>query len=173
MSDYMRRLRAKVGTDLVLLPSVSVLAVDDRARVLLVRAAETGQWVVPGGAMEPGETPADAAVREVWEETGVRVALTGVLGVYGGPEFRVGYRNGDEVAFVMTAFAGRPLGGAPRADGEETLEARYVAAAEAAGLDLPAWARIVLADAAAGRRRTHFRPAAWAPPPLTRGEPHR
>ena len=169
----MRRLRTKVGPDLVLLPSVSVLAFDETARVLLVRSAETGQWVVPGGAMEPGETPADAAVREVWEETGVRVALTGLLGVYGGAEFHVRYGNGDEVAFVMSAFEGRPLGGAPRPDGEETLEARYVAPAQVAGLDLPAWARIVLADAVADRRRAHFRPATWAPPSLDTRGPHR
>lgn len=171
MSDYMRRLRAKVGTDLVLVPSVTVLAFDDRGCVLLVRHAETGRWVLPGGSLEPGETPADGAVREVWEETGLRVEPTRVLGVYAGPEFRVTYRNGDALAFVMTVFEGRPLGGEPRADGEETLEARYVAPAEAARLDMPAWARLVLGDALADRWRTHFRPPAWTPPSLDTGGP--
>src|SRR5262245_21041746 len=108
MSDYMRRLRAKIGTDLLQLPSVTVLARDAQGRVLLVRHSETGRWVIPGGAVEPHEVPADTAIREMWEETGLRVELTRVLGVYGGPEFHVTYGNGDEVSFVVTVFEGRP-----------------------------------------------------------------
>src|SRR3970040_2781226 len=96
ISEYVRRMRARVGTDLVLMPSVSVLAFDDRGRVLLVRHAETGRWVIPGGTVEPLDAPADAAVREIWEETGIRVELVRVLGVYGGPEFRVRYGHGGE-----------------------------------------------------------------------------
>jgi len=165
ISEYVRRMRARVGTDLVLMPSVSVLAFDDRGRVLLVRHAETGRWVIPGGTVEPLESPADAAVREIWEETGIRVELTRVLGVYGGPEFHIRYRNGDEVAFVITVFEGRPLPGEPRADGEETLEARYVARAELAALEIPEWARRVLREAFADPARTHFEPATWTPTP--------
>ncbi len=172
MSDYVRRMRARVGTDLVLMPSVSVLAFDARGHVLMVRHAETARWVIPGGTVEPLESPADAAVREIWEETGIRVELVRVLGVYGGPEFRVRYGNGDEVAFVMTLFEGRTLGGEPRADGEEILEARYVAPAELPRLDMPEWARLALADALADRGRTYFRPPAWVPPSLdTEGPP--
>jgi len=164
MSDYMRRLRAKIGTDLVQLPSVTVLARDGRQRVLLVRHSESGRWVLPGGAVEPLEIPADAAVREMWEETGIRVELSRVLGVYGGPEFHVTYGNGDEVSFVMTVFEGRPVSGEARADGEEILEVRWVTPAEAARLSMPAWTRIVLADALADPDRTHFRAPTWTPP---------
>jgi len=164
MSDYMRRLRAKIGTDLVQLPSVTVLARDGRQRVLLVRHSESGRWVLPGGAVEPLEIPADAAVREMWEETGIRVEPSRVLGVYGGPEFHVTYGNGDEVSFVMTVFEGRPVSGEARADGEEILEVRWVTPAEAARLSMPAWTRIVLADALADPDRTHFRAPTWTPP---------
>jgi 8-oxo-dGTP pyrophosphatase MutT (NUDIX family) len=164
MSDHMRRLRAKVGTDLVQLPSVTVLVRDGLGRVLLVRHAETGHWVVPGGAIEPHEVPADAAVREMWEETGIDVELTRVLGVYGGPEFHVTYGNGDEVSFVVTVFEGRPVAGEPRADGEEILEVRWVAPADAGALSMPAWARLVLADALGDWSRTHFHAPTWTPP---------
>ncbi len=56
---------------------------DDRDRVLLVRRGqepERGRWSLPGGRVEPGETTQDAVVREVFEETGVRVIVTGVAG---------------------------------------------------------------------------------------------
>jgi 8-oxo-dGTP diphosphatase len=56
---------------------------DDRDRLLLVRRGqdpEKGRWSVPGGRVEPGETGQDAVVREVFEETGVRVVVTGVAG---------------------------------------------------------------------------------------------
>src|SRR3989304_10288635 len=104
ISEYVRRMRARGGTDLVLMPSVSVLAFDDRGRVLLVRHAETGRWVIPGGTVEPLESPADAAVREIWEETGIRVELTRVLGVYGGAGVHNRYRNGDEGGLATTRF---------------------------------------------------------------------
>jgi 8-oxo-dGTP pyrophosphatase MutT (NUDIX family) len=166
MSDYMRRLRGKIGTDLVQLPSVTVLARDGRERVLLVRHSETGSWVLPGGAVEPHEVPADAAVREMWEETGIRVELPRVLGVYGGPEFHVTYGNGDEVSFVMIVFEGRPLSGEPREDGVEILEVRWVAPADATRLPMPAWTRIVLADSLADPGPARFRAPAWTPPGL-------
>jgi len=164
MSDYMRRLRGKIGRDLVVVPSVTVLAFDDQGRVLLARHAETGQWVAPGGAVEPDERPADAAVREAWEETGVHVELTRLLGVYGGPEFHVVYRNGDQVSYVMVVFEARPLAGDPRADGVETLEVRWVAPAETGAISPAAWVRLLLADAAAGRHRACFHPPTWTPP---------
>src|SRR5262245_43382940 len=164
MSDYMRRLRAKIGTDLLQLPSVTVLARDAQGRVLLVRHSETGRWVIPGGAVEPHEVPADTAIREMWEETGLRVELTRVLGVYGGPEFHVTYGNGDEVSFVVPVFEGRPVGGEAREDGVEILEVRWVGPADLERLSIPAWAQQVLADALRDPGRTHFRAPTWAPP---------
>jgi 8-oxo-dGTP pyrophosphatase MutT (NUDIX family) len=163
MSDHMRRLREKIGTDLLQLPSVTVLARDGQGRVLLVRHSETGRWVIPGGAVEPHEVPADTAVREMWEETRLRVELTRILGVYGGPEFHVTYRNGDEVSFVVTVFEGRPVGGEAQEDGVEILEVRWVGPADFERLSIPAWARLVLADAFGDQIRTHFRAPTWTP----------
>ena len=95
MSPYVRRLRERLGPGLLELPSAGVVVFDERRRVLLVRHVE-GVWTTPGGAIEPLESPADAAVREAFEETGVEVELLRVLGVYGGPDFVVRYANGDE-----------------------------------------------------------------------------
>jgi ADP-ribose pyrophosphatase YjhB (NUDIX family) len=62
------------------------VCLDDDGRVLVVRASgrslNTGCWLLPGGGVGHGEHPADAVVREIAEETGLRVAVTGVRDVH-------------------------------------------------------------------------------------------
>ena len=82
MSPYMQNVRSKVGNLLLEVPSVSVLHFDDRDRVLLVYHSDVLLWTTPGGAVEPDETPANAAIREMWEETGLHVRLSRLLGVF-------------------------------------------------------------------------------------------
>ena len=147
-SEYVRRLRAHVGHELLLLPSVTILVFDQRGRVLLLRHSAHGLWVAPGGMIEPGEAPEAAALREMKEETGLSVELTGLLGVYGGgSEFQVRYPNGDEVAYVMTVYHAQVTSGALEPDGAEVLEARFFSAEEASTLELAPWLPIVLTDA--------------------------
>jgi ADP-ribose pyrophosphatase YjhB (NUDIX family)/predicted kinase len=110
-----------VGHDL-LLPSTAVLPRDDAGRLLLVRLIDSGNWATIGGAVEPGESPSDGAVREAEEEAGVTVELGNILGVFGGPEYHVTYPNGDESAYVVTVFDATVLNGTPRPDGDETFE---------------------------------------------------
>ena len=89
VTEHVRRLREIVGgEELLQVPSVSVALRDAGGRVLLARHSEGGTWLLPGGAIEPGETPADAALREMWEETGLVVLLTRIVGVFGGPRVR-------------------------------------------------------------------------------------
>jgi hypothetical protein len=89
VSAHIGRLRAVIGHELLLLPSVSVLPVDEAGRVLLVRQAGHGDgWAVLGGAVEIGESPAETAVREAREEIGTEVRLTRLLNVLGGPTMR-------------------------------------------------------------------------------------
>jgi 8-oxo-dGTP pyrophosphatase MutT (NUDIX family) len=81
MSDYIRGLREKIGTTVLEVPTVSILTFDVHERALLVRHVEGNDWSTPGGMIEPYETPANAAVREMWEETGLFVELTHIIGV--------------------------------------------------------------------------------------------
>lgn len=163
MSTYVRDLRAKIGTDLLEVPTVSVIVIDDSERVLLVRHVEGNQWTTPGGMIEPLEVPADAAVRETWEETGLHVELTRLLGVFGGPLYRARYSNGDQIAFISTVFLARPIGGTLKPDGEETLETRYFAHAEVASLPMKPHVPPVLAIAFAAAPHAHFEPPTWTP----------
>jgi ADP-ribose pyrophosphatase YjhB (NUDIX family) len=164
MSDYMRELRAKVGTTVVEIPTVSVLTFDDQRRVLLVRHAEGNDWTTPGGMIEPYETPSNAAVREMWEETGLYVALTHIVGVFGGELCASTYSNGDKVSWVSTVFAADPVGGTMKPDGEETLEVRYFERTELNTVRCKPHIRLFLDAGYSPQRRAHFQPPTWLPP---------
>jgi 8-oxo-dGTP pyrophosphatase MutT (NUDIX family) len=163
-SDHIRHLRSRVGHALLLLPSVTALLFDEDGRVLLARHAESGYWVAPGGCVDPMETPADAAVRETWEETGLLTRPVRILGVFGGPDFVVRYANGDEVAYVMTVFECERRAGTARPDGEELVELGWFAAADLPE-SLAPWARLVVPLAMANRHVASFTAATWRPSP--------
>jgi 8-oxo-dGTP pyrophosphatase MutT (NUDIX family) len=148
ISPYIKDLRERVGHDLLLLPSVAVLVRDGEGRLLLVREAETGLWQTIGGAVEPGESPAQAAVREAGEEAGVVVELTGIRGVVGGPQFRMTYPNGDLVNYVPTIFDARVIDGEPRADGDETIDVGWFTKAQLSDTALSKFTIALLGDPA-------------------------
>src|SRR5688572_19408976 len=104
MSPYFRQLRAKIGHDLLLTPSVAAVIRDSRGRLLLQEKSSGEGWSLPAGAIEPGESPQQAIEREVLEETGLVVAPEEVLGVFGGRLFRYVYPSGDAVEYTVVLF---------------------------------------------------------------------
>jgi ADP-ribose pyrophosphatase YjhB (NUDIX family) len=144
ISAYIARLRAAVGHDLLLLPSVSVLPVDEAGRLLLVRhAGHHDGWAVLGGAVEIGESPADTAVRETREEIGVEARLVRLLDVLGGPEYEVRYPNGDRVAYVTTVYEAAITDGSP-GPCDELSDVAWFAPEQLAGLELSPFTRALL-----------------------------
>jgi 8-oxo-dGTP pyrophosphatase MutT (NUDIX family) len=143
MSDYMRRLREMVGHDYVLVPCAGALIRDEAGRVLLVRHVE-GRWQLPGGAVDPDESPAEAARRECLEEASVEIEVGRIVGAFGGPEYRVTYANGDEVGVVSTVFEAEIVAGTPEPGDDETVEVRWFAPGELAALELRASTRGVV-----------------------------
>jgi ADP-ribose pyrophosphatase YjhB (NUDIX family) len=164
MSDYIRGLRAKIGTTVLEVPTASVVVRDDRQRVLLVRHVEGNDWTTPGGMIEPYELPADAAVRETWEETGLVVALTRIIGVFGGEVCSTIYSNGDRIAWVSTVFAAERIGGALRPDGVETLEVRYFDRSELRSLRCKPHVPLFIDAAHAATPGGAFQSPTWRPP---------
>lgn len=164
MSPHVRALRERMGSVRLLLPSVTALVFDDAGRLLLVRQQDGGVWATPGGAIDPDESPADAVVREAWEETGLDVEPVRLAGVYGGAPFVVRYPNGDETQYVITAFECRVRAGTPRPDGQETLDVRYWSEQDAAKLPLAGWLRHVLAHFFVRPAAAHYEPPTWRPP---------
>jgi ADP-ribose pyrophosphatase YjhB (NUDIX family) len=163
MSPYVRDLRAKIGTTMIEVPTVSIVVLDKQQRLLLVRHIEGNDWTTPGGMVEPCETPADAAVREMWEETGLYVKLTRIIAVFGGPPFTVTYANGDRISWVSTVFAAEPISGSLKPDGHETLEVRYFDRAEINGIRCKGHVRLYLDAIYAKQHTTYFQPPAWRP----------
>ena len=143
MSDYVRDLREKIGHDFLLLPSVAVAIRDSDRRILLVQHVE-GRWQLPGGAVDPGEHPRDAAARECYEEAGVTVRVGRVVDVFGGEGFQTTYANGDTIGFVPILFTGEIVAGEPRPDHEETQAVGWFTDDEVAGLELHAATRAMI-----------------------------
>ncbi len=121
--DYIRWIRSKVGHEKIILTFAGGCILNDRGAVLLQRRGDSRQWGFPGGAIEPGETPEMAAVREVREETGLDVPVSRLIGVYTDPD--ITYPNGDRAQSIVIAYALQVTGGELLCDRDETLELKY------------------------------------------------
>ena len=84
---------------------------DEQGRILLTRRADNGQWCLPGGRMESGESAAEACEREVFEETGLNVRVTRFVGVYSHPDQLVVYPDGKKAHIVALHFEAEITGG--------------------------------------------------------------
>lgn len=92
-----------------------VIVMDRDGQILLHKRTDSGQWSLPGGAIEPDETAAEAAAREVEEETGYVVEVVRLVGVYSDPAHTtMRYPDGNTVAWVAVTFEAKVLRGAAR-----------------------------------------------------------
>ena len=101
----------------------------------------------------------------MFEETGLFVRLTALVGIFGGPEFVIHYGNGHRTLYVMAVFEAEHRGGTLHPDGAELLEIRFVSEAEAAALPKAPWVPEVLQQYSAEGRLDAFRRQEWNPPP--------
>lgn len=113
-----------------LVPSVNVVVANDDGSILLIQRSDNGNWAVPGGAVDLGESVAQAAVRETLEESGIECEITGIVGIYSDPRHLILYTSNGEVrqefSIVLTA---RALSGQPTPSSESS-QVRWVAVSE-------------------------------------------
>jgi 8-oxo-dGTP pyrophosphatase MutT (NUDIX family) len=140
------------------LPGVAAIVRDADDRVLFMRRADNGQWGLPAGAIDPGETPAEAVAREVREETGLDVRPRRVAGIFGGQGFRVRYENGDEAEYTVVVFDCEVVGGTLSPADGEALELRYFAPDDAPQLQV-AYPRSILRPPGSDSEPAQFAPA--------------
>lgn len=125
----------RIGQLGVLRIGCSAVIFDTHGRVLLTRRADNGQWCLPGGAMEAGESVEETCVREVFEETGLRVRVTRLIGVYSNRDALVEYPDGNKAQIVVLNFEAEVTGGEPRLS-DETTEIGYFTIDEIETMDL-------------------------------------
>jgi ADP-ribose pyrophosphatase YjhB (NUDIX family) len=113
-----------------LVPSVNVVVVNEAGEILIIRRTDNDNWAVPGGAIDLGESVAQAALRETREESGIECEISGIVGIYSDPKHVLLYTSNGEVrqefSIVLTA---RPLSGQPTPSSESS-EVRWVPVSE-------------------------------------------
>ena len=103
--SYIGDIRKHIGHDLVMTVGCGILIVNDKDQVLLQKRSDTGDWCIPGGALEPFETYEEAAIREIQEEVGITVKDLRLFGIYSGEERRIHYPNDDVVYSLSVIFS--------------------------------------------------------------------
>lgn len=99
---------------------------DQQGRILLQKRSDYGNWGLPGGGMEPGESIEETMKREVFEETGLEVIEYDLYGIYSGPRMQYRYPDGNEVVFVMFIFnAQADIEGRMASDGKTLIFKDY------------------------------------------------
>lgn len=131
--DYYHDPDAPTANSLV--PGGSALVTDDQGRILMQQRADSGNWSLPGGTMEIGETLADAVIREVKEETGLDIEITGILGVFTDPHHVIAYDDGEVRQEFNVTFTAQAIGGALTVSDESTA-VRFVALPELRSLPI-------------------------------------
>ena len=121
ISDYIRGIRQKIGTDLMMMIGAAAIIINEKGEVLLQQRSDNGRWGNPGGAIDPGETPREAVLREVYEETGLHVEIERIVGLYGGKDAMFAYPNGDQVCITSVTFLCHVVSGEPYINDDESL----------------------------------------------------
>ncbi len=132
-TDYYFTPEAPKPTSIVIAASAFVL--DEAGRLLMIQRTDSGLYALPGGTHELGETMVQTAVRETLEETGVLVAVTGLIGIYSNPAHVIAYDDGDVRQEFSICFRAVRTAGEPRPS-DESSDVRWVERSQLDELDI-------------------------------------
>jgi len=108
---------------------------DERGRVLLTKRQDNGQWCLPSGGVEPGESVAEGCEREVLEETGLSIRVKRFVGVYSHPDQLTVYSETDKFQIIALHFEAEIISGELRLS-NETSDYGYFTMEEIEGLEM-------------------------------------
>ncbi len=120
--NYIGDLRKIIGHDTIMTVGCGVLITNEKDQVLLQKRSDTGEWCIPGGAMELGESFLETAQREIYEEVGIKVENLKLFGIYSGEERLIRYPNKDVVYSLGIIFTADSYTGEISDEDEEVLE---------------------------------------------------
>lgn len=135
-SNYIKEIRSKIGTMPLLIPSVAGIILNENKELLLQQKSDN-TWSLPAGMIEPKESPVQALIREVGEETGLIVNVERLLGVFGGEGFHFTYPNGDQVEYTVLMFKCIVVGHSQTAVDDETVSLQWFSKRNLPKLELP------------------------------------
>jgi 8-oxo-dGTP pyrophosphatase MutT (NUDIX family) len=118
-----------------LVVAASAVVTDDEGRILLQRRSDNDLWALPGGGMDMNDSLPGTAVREVKEETGFDVEITGLVGTYTDPRHIIAYSDGEVRRQFNVCFTARIVGGS-LAVSDESTEVRFVELCEIESLPM-------------------------------------
>ncbi|MBO3740765.1 NUDIX domain-containing protein [Actinoplanes flavus] len=111
--SYLGRVRASVGdSDTIFFVGARTVVLDEQGRLLLIQRSDNHRWAIPAGAMELGESMAECAVRELWEETGLRATSLTPYAFYTAYTYTNEYRHTYQqvlMSFVVHSWEGELL----------------------------------------------------------------
>lgn len=137
ISPYLKSIRERVGHEMLLVPSVAAVIPNERGEILVIKRSDDGTWSLPAGSIDPDETPAQAIIREVTEETGLTVEIEKIIGVFAGKDFTWTYPNKDKVQYTVIVFLCRRIGGELHPLDGEAQELAYLSTMEELNLQAP------------------------------------
>jgi ADP-ribose pyrophosphatase YjhB (NUDIX family) len=135
--------------------AVSAFIQDDEGRILMIRRTDNDLYSIPGGQLELGETLAEAAVREVREETGIECEVIGVIGLYSDPNHVIAYDDGEVRQEFSICFRAVAVGGNLRTS-NESKEVLWVDSSNLGNLSVHKSIRLRLKHAIEKRPSPHF-----------------
>jgi 8-oxo-dGTP pyrophosphatase MutT (NUDIX family) len=135
--------------------AVSAFIQDDDGRILMIRRTDNDLYSIPGGQLELGETLAEAAVREVREETGIECEITGVIGLYSDPKHVIAYDDGEVRQEFSICFRATAIGGKPKPS-NESKEVLWVHFGELHKLNIHSSIRLRIKHASENADRVYF-----------------
>src|SRR6266540_2892654 len=151
--DYLDDPHAPAPNSLVV--AVGAVVRNHDGAMLLIKRGDNGLWALPGGAQDVGESTTEAVVREVREETGVVVRVTGLVGIYSDPGHVIAYDDGEVRQEFSVCFRGRPVDGTLTTS-TESKRVEWVEPESLAELDIHPSVRLRIDHGLAGGDQPYF-----------------